>query len=264
MLRLRAVENRFFALCTLHDKGGSRTHPFAFSPDGRELAGRKAGSEVAQPLSQCNESGIVYIVNLDMSMVGQPLDWSKLPCPKKSQKDRSGTPRKPIRIKLINEQPAVLGRSGWQILEKPRCYVETDQGLVYVGLIPKERILDATECFHILEQAKQKNCAPIIWYIWDEIPTDPARLATLVMGRAIECCAPVLISDKNKIHELVELSNRNKIPARRTAEESGEIIVDIGYAWGLDNAFKMVTRKLPKNEKRKALDCYRKLARLLS
>lgn len=136
MLRLRAVENRFFALCTLHDKGGSRTHPFAFSPDGRELAGRKAGSELAQPLSQCNESGIVYIVNLDMSMVGQPLDWSKLPRPKKSQKDRSGTPRKPIRVKLINEQPAVLGRSGWQTLEKPRCYVETDQGLVYVGLIP--------------------------------------------------------------------------------------------------------------------------------
>ena len=39
VLRLRAVENRFFALCTLHcDVNRRRTHPFAFSPDGTELS----------------------------------------------------------------------------------------------------------------------------------------------------------------------------------------------------------------------------------
>ena len=45
VLRLRAVENRIFALCTLHNdvRKRTRTHPFAFSPDGNELRVRKAG-----------------------------------------------------------------------------------------------------------------------------------------------------------------------------------------------------------------------------
>ena len=260
VLRLRAVENGFFALCTLHDnKTKNRTHPFAFSPDGKELIGRKAGSRVTRPLSQCKESDAVYVVDLDMTTVGKPIDWSQIPCPVKPQKDRSGEPRRPVRVKLINEQPAVLGCSGWQTLEKPGRYVETNQGLVYVGLVPKERILDATECFRILDQAKHRGCHPIIWNTWDELPTGSARLATLMMGRSIECCAPILISDQDKIHELVELSNRNKIPARRTVEASGETIVDIGYAWGLDRAFKMVTSKLPQAMRKKALDRYRRL-----
>ena len=62
----------------------------------------------------------------------------------------------------------------------------------------------------------------------------------LIMGRAIECCAPVLVSGRTGIHELVELSNRIKIPARRNAQVSRETVVDIGYAWGLDSAFKIV------------------------
>ena len=261
VLRLRAVENRFFALCTLHDnKTKNRTHPFAFSPDGRELMGRKAGSEVTRPLSQCKESDAIYIVDLDMTTVGKPINWSQIPCPVKPQKNRSGKPKRPVRVKLINKQPAVLGRSDWQILKEHGCYVQTNQGLVYIGLIPKERILDPTECFRILDEAKHQKCHPIIWNTWDELPTDSARLATLMMGRAIECCAPILISDRTKIHELVELSNRIKIPARRTVEESGEAIVDIGYAWGLDNAFNMVTSKLPRGTRQRGLDRYRKLA----
>ena len=260
VLRLRALENRFFALCTLHDnRTKNRTHPFAFSPDGKELTARKTGSGITRPLSQCKESDTVYIVDLDMTTVGQPLDWSKLPYPGKPQKDRSGKPKRPVRVKLINEQPAVFGCSGWQTLEEPGRYVETSQGSVYVGLVPKERILDAAECFHILDQARQRYSAPIIWNTWNELPTDSACLATLMMGRAIECCAPILVSDPTKIHELVELSNYNKIPARRTVEESGEAVVDIGYAWGLDNAFKMVTSKLPRGMRKRALDRYRRL-----
>ena len=67
------------------------------------------------------------------------------------------------------------------------------------------------------------------------------QLAALMMGRAIECCAPIVISDRAKIYELVEISNRNKIPARRSIEPSGEAIVDVQYAWGLRSALKMVT-----------------------
>ena len=57
ILRLRAVENRFFALCTLNEYMGKRTHPFAFSPDGNELLARKAGSPNKQPMSDCTEAG---------------------------------------------------------------------------------------------------------------------------------------------------------------------------------------------------------------
>ena len=270
ILRLRAVENRTFALCTLHDnkEKRSRTHPFAFSPDGNELLGRQAGSAIVMPLSQCKEPGNVYVIDLDMGTVGKPLDWSRLPPAEKEKRERKRQ-RKPVHVKLIDGQPAILGRSGWQILKEPGRHVETDHGPVYVGSVPKERILDAAECFRVLERAKQMGCVPVIWNVWDKLPTDSARLATLMMGRAIECCSPILVSDRSGIHELVELSNRNKIPARRTTKTSGKAIVDIENAWGLGNAFKIVSDKLPKEReigrskareyKRRALDRYRSL-----
>ena len=62
------------------------------------------------------------------------------------------------------------------------------------------------------------NCAPILWNQWERIPTDPARVATLMLGRAIECCAPIVLSDSDGIHELVELANKVKIPSRRVVE----------------------------------------------
>ena len=272
VLRLRAVENRFFSLCTLHDKGGRRTHPFAFSPEGKMLSARQVGSEIKVPLSKCNESEKIYIVDLDLSMAGKPLDWSRIPRADKPKSVRNGDPQMPVRAALRYRQPAIYGCSGWQQIAGPGQSVETDRGCVYVGVVPKEQILDATKCFRILDRAEEMGCAPIIWNFWDELPTDSACLATLLMGRAIECCAPVLVSDRVEIHELIELSNRNKIPARRTMEASGEVIVDIRYAWGLENAFKMVTDKLPgarkvgrvkaKEYKDRALERYRRLAKL--
>lgn len=259
ILRLRAVENRFFALCTLHDKGGGRsTHPFAFSPDGKELLGRQAGCEITRPLSKCNESGTIYVVDLDMSAVDEPLDWSRLPLAEKPKRARKGKSRKPVRVALRGGEPAIFGRSRWQTIETG-FRIETNHGSVYVGVVPKEQILDAAACFRVLDRANQMECAPIIWNHWDRLPTDSARLATLMMGRAIESCAPILVSDRDGIHELVELSNRIKIPTRRTIESTGEAIVDIGYAWGLTNAFRIVTKWLSPDMKGSALDRYKSL-----
>ena len=133
-------------------------------------------------------------------------------------------------------------------------------GRYTVGVVPKERILDAAACFRVLDRAKEMECAPIIWNRWEQLPADSGRLATLMMGRAIECCAPIVVSDRDGIRELVELSNRNKIPARRTMEASGEAIVDTGNAWGLDNAFKIVAKHLPRDMRARALDRYRRLS----
>ena len=259
ILRLRAVENRFFGFCTLHcDVNRKRTHPFAFAPDGTELSARQAGSEVVRPLSECCEAGSIYVIDLDMAKVGEPLDWSKIPSAEKPKHARNGKLLKPIRVALSGGQPAVLGCSGWNTSDSD-FWVETVHGPVYVGVLPSEQILDASACFQVLNHAKQVNCAPIIWNHWEQLPADAARLATLTMGRAIECCAPIVISDRDGIHELVELSNKNKIPARRVMESSGEAIVDLGYAWGLDNAFKMVIKHLPADMRGNALDRYRSL-----
>ena len=260
VLRLRAVENRFFALCTLHCdvNATTRTHPFAFSPDGTELSARQAGSDVLRPLSKCDEAGSVYIVELDLDAVGKPLDWSKLPPASTPKRARNGTSLKPVRVALRGGQPAVLGCSGWKAGDTGLC-VDTDHGPVYVGLVPEERILDAAACFGVLDQANQMNSAPIIWNHWDRLPAEPAKLAALMMGRTIECCAPIVVSDRSGICELVELSNRNKIPNRRTVEPSGIATIDIRYAWGLKSAFKMVEGKIPRGMRLKALERYRSL-----
>lgn len=254
VLRLRAVENRFFALCTLNS-GRGRTHPFAFSPDGRELRARKAGCRDSRPMSECTEAGAVYVVDLDVSLTGKPLSWPNLPRAGKPKLPRSGKPRKPVRIALRDGRPAVYGTSGWSA----GGTVSTAHGRVHVGVVPSGRILDAASCFSVIDRAKREGCRPIIWNLWESLPTSPERLAALMMGRAIECCSPVVISDRTNIHELVELSNRNKIPARRTIEPSGEAVVDAGYAWGLPNAFNMVTGCLS-SDSGAALDRYRSLA----
>ena len=260
ILRLRAVENRFFALCTLHTNvcKSSRTHPFAFSPHGNELSARRAGSKDTRLLSQCVEAGYIYIVDLEMAKAGAPLDWSSLPPATKPKQPRSGLHQKPVRFALRQGHPSVQGRSGWKSV-RTSGRVETAFGSVFVGVVPEGQILDAAKCFQVINQAKKEGCAPIIWNHWKQLPTDSCRLASLMMGRSIECCAPVVISDEGGIHELVELSNRNKIPTRRTSEGSGEWVVDLGYAWGLDSAFKIASKHLPTDKRVEALERYCRL-----
>lgn len=260
ILRLRAVENRFFALCTLHRNVNkkSRTHPFAFSPQGNELSARRAGSGNTRPLSQCVEAGNIYIVDLDMDEAGAPLEWSMFPPATKPQQPRYGPPRKPVRVALRRRHLSVRGRSRWKFVPTSDR-VETVFGPVFVGVVRGGRILDAADCFQVIDQAKRIGCAPIIWNHWERLPTDSCRLASLMMGRSIECCAPVVISDEDGIHELVELSNKNKIPARRKMEASGKWIVDVGNAWGLNSAFKFVSDNLPRDVRGVALERYRSL-----
>ena len=260
ILRLRAVENRFFSLCTLHyDVNRKKTHPFAFSPDGAELWARQAGSDDARALSECSEAGSIYVVELDMTKAGEPLDWSKIPSADKPKRPRNGKPLKPITVALRDGQPAVFASPDRET-DHSGFRVDTAQGPVYVRVVSSERILDAAACLQVLDRAKHMKCAPIIWNHWERLPADSARLATLMMGRAIECCAPVVISDGDQIHELLELANRVKIPTRREIEPSGQAIIDLGYAWGLDSAFRMVTKYLPACLRRLALDRYRSLA----
>ena len=159
---------------------------------------------------------------------------------------------------LCGALPSVRNSSRWNSLSASGP-AATKSGPVFVGLVPGDRILDAAACFAVIDEAARMGCDPIIWNHWKRLPTDSGKLASLMMGRSIECCAPVVISDSKGIHELVELSNQNKIPARRTAEPSGEWILDAGFAWGLESAFKPVSRHLPKEMREIALKRYRDL-----
>ena len=259
VLRLRAVENRVYSLCTLHSgPSRRRTHPFGFSPDGNELKARKAGSANAVTLSDCVQAPTIYIVELDMDAAGGPIDWPKLPRAKRPRRARNVPARIPVRVSLRAGRPAVLGRSGWQTI-RSGCRVETDSGPVYVGAVPKEWMLDARACFDVIDRAYEMNAAPVIWNHWQRLPTESDRLATLMMGRAIECCTPVIISDNEGIQELVELASNYKIPTRRNIEPSGEAIVDLRFGRGLKTAFGMVANQLPAGMKKIALDRYRSL-----
>ena len=259
VLRLRAVENRFFSLCTLHHNGGRRTHPFGYSPDGQELLGRRAGTEIVGPLSACHKADTVYVVELDMSMAGRRLRWSTIPLATKPKRPRNGTASSPVRLALRNDEPVVRLKNRWRPIGAG-CTVETTGGTAYIEVLPRAEVLNAAACVRILDRAAAQGCVPVIWNHWRKTPTDPARIATLMMGRAIECCAPIVVSDARGIHEVVELSNRNKIPARRTIETTGQAVVDLGYAWGWDSAFKMVAQHLPRSARPRALDRYRSLA----
>ncbi|MDE2999796.1 MAG: carbon-nitrogen hydrolase family protein [Gemmatimonadota bacterium] len=271
VLRLRAVENRMFSLCTLHDDlGTSRTHPFAFSPDGHELLARRAGGRTSRPLSACRDPDSIYIVELDLRMVDEELAWGKVPtadelASPRPQKPPNTVPKMPVRVRQFDGQPTMHCRSKWQGVEQPGCDLDTDHGSVYVGIVPEDQILDAAACFRVIDRAKQANCIPIIWNVWGALPAESSRLATLMLGRAIECCAPVIISDRNRIHELVELSSNYKIPTRRPILTSGEAIVNLEYAKGLDSAFRIVRKDGPKLRRgkafeRMALERYRRLA----
>ena len=255
VLRLRAVENRIFALCTLRYEGGRKTRPFAFSPDGNELHARKAGSAYMRPISECKETGI-YIVVLNIASAGKPLDWSSLPRADKQQR-RNKNPKKPVRVSLRDHKPAVYTGTDWNT-NTSGC-IKTEHGGVYVGEVRNEDILDAAKCFDVIYKAHQMNCRPIIWNHWDELlPTEPERLAALMMGRAIECCAPIVISDQTGIRELAELAIQYKYPVRRTVELS-EAMVDVKYAYGLPTAFKMVAENLIDSDHETALGRYRSL-----
>ena len=257
VLRLRAVENRFFALCTLHDDmNKAATRPFAFSPDGNELHAREAGSADKRPISECMEAGAVYIVDLDIASAGKPLDWSSLPRADKPQ-SRNKNPKKPVLVSLRDGQPAVYVGTRWNT-NASGC-IKTKHGGVYVGEVCNEDILDVNKCFDVIYEAHQMNCRPIIWNHWDEpLPTEPERLAVLMMGRAIECCAPIVISDQTGIRELVELANQYKHPIRRTVELS-EAMVDVKHAYGLPTAFKMVAKDLHHSDYDTAMARYRSL-----
>ncbi|MXW50085.1 MAG: carbon-nitrogen hydrolase family protein [Gammaproteobacteria bacterium] len=263
ILRLRAVENRVFSLCTLHHDVHKKTstHPFGFAPDGRELHARQAGRNDPRPLSACSKPDAIYIVDLDLQQTALPLDWQYLPESVHPRRPRGGSPQlqRLVRLAAPHGKPSIYSLDGWKHVNVS-TRVETEEGLLYVGLVADDDLLDPSACFRVIDEAATNHATPVIWNHWNRLPSRPAQIAPLMMGRAIECCAPIVLSDRSGIREMVELSNRNKIPARRAIHQNGEVTANLRFAWGLHSAFKIVTKHLSRHQKARALDRYRTLA----
>ena len=261
VLRLRAVENRIFALCTLHydsDKK-TKTHPFAFSPDGTELYARKAGSKRSVPISKCTKPDVVYIVDLDMSATGKPFDWSRLP--RSTKYSPNNNFKEPIRASLRNGRPAIYTGGGWSDVNAGDGRIQTKYDKVYVGIVNDENILNPAKCFRIIDNADKIHARPIIWNHWHNgLPTEESdRLGGLLKGRAVECCAPIVVSDNDGIRELVELANLEKDPVRREVEPS-EAVVDLWPKSRPGRAFKMAIEEISSDSMKTAiLNMYRSL-----
>ena len=263
ILRLRAIENRVFSLCTLHHDKSKRisTRPFGFAPDGRELHARRAGCNDPRPLSACREPDAIYIVDLDVQQATQPVDWQQLPDSDHLRRPRGGKPhlQRLVRFAAPQGRPSIYSLSGWKHIDAP-TRVETEHGPLYVGLVPDADLLDPSACFRVIDEAAANDATPVIWNHWNRLPARPAQIAPLMMGRTIECCAPIVLSDRCGIREVVELSSGYKIPARRALHQNGEATADLRYAWGLHSAFKIVTDYVPRKLVEQALDRYRILA----
>ena len=181
------VENRMFALCTLHDDPTRRvrTHLFAFSPDGSELCARMADSVEMRPISECKKPDAIYIVNLDISSACKQLNWSRLPRASNPPSPNQNY-SKPVSISIRDGLPAVLVQDGsWSVVHNAdRGCMQTRHTAVHVRIVNGSDILDAVVCFQVIDGAYKLDCHSIIWNHWNCLPnTEPDRLGNFLKGQ---------------------------------------------------------------------------------
>lgn len=243
ILRLRAVENKVTSLCTLHDNLARgrrrRSRPFGFSSDGSELIGHLAGNgSRPKRLSECNTPGI-YIINCHPGDPSAGLNPSLLPTTTKQPfpRKRSGDL---VRIALIEGFPHIRYENGWIKLNQEQL-VDVHGLKLGLGIIPGDKLFDLS--LFVQEQERIYNldpdqARPIFWNQWVELPTEPGRLVDIMMGRTLEMFAPVILSDRKTIYEVTEIAGGTKT-IRRISVNSNEAEVDVKFALGLWNSFKI-------------------------
>lgn len=230
VLRLRAVEMGIPSLCTLHKdpKKRFRTHPFGFLPDGRELDAWPAleARALARPLS--NLAPGIYRTEIPVMERPAPPDLSALSSvPQFKRVDglsrRDGVKLRWQRGKLMAVTPD--GSAGNRVNRRHHRIVE----------LPGLAILDAARVARELAAVREDGVKPILWNHWDRLPVELECLVDLLAGRAIDSCAPIVISDRGGFRAAVELSNREKFPRWvQLQEKSNEFLLDIDSANGFE------------------------------
>ncbi|MCL0080512.1 carbon-nitrogen hydrolase family protein [Dehalococcoidia bacterium] len=246
--RLRGVENQIVSLCTLHDnlakKRRRRIRPFGFRPDGAELTGYLVGKpSQARNLSECTISGI-YIVKCPIDSPPAVTNPELLPKTFKQPflRQRRGHL---IRVALIQSLPHVWCENRWVLLKQGEL-VDINGVKLGIGIIPGDKLFDIPSFVQLQESIYNLNpgqAKPIFWNQWSELPTEPSRLVDIMTGRTLEMFAPVVLSDRQTIYEVTEIAGGTKT-MRRISVNSNEAEVDVKFALGIWNSFKITWDRL--------------------
>ncbi len=246
--RLRAVENQIVSLCTLHDnlarRQRRRIRPFGFKPDGAELTGYLVGRQSqARKLSECTTQGI-YIAKCPIDSPSAVTNPELLP---KTLKQPLLRQRRDdlIRVALIQGLPHVWCGNRWVLLKQGEL-VDVNGLKLGIGIIPGDKLFDISSFVQLQESIYNLNpdqAKPMFWNQWSELPTEPSRLVNIMMGRTLEMLAPVILSDRHTIYEVTEIAGGTKT-MRRISVNSSEAEVDVKFALGLWNSFKITWDKL--------------------
>lgn len=166
-----------------------------------------------------------------------------------------------IRVSIENGTPKAWDGHRWAPLVASK--VATIKGnRIMLGLIKGQELFDLHPFFKLLLRADQESCHPLFWNVWDNLPCKPDQLVSILLGRSLEFCAPVILSDPNRIYEATEISTKEKNLRRIAVRRSTETTVDLTRAWGLKSSFKMVMQNLRGEDTRKlALNQYTSLIR---
>ncbi|RLC59774.1 MAG: hypothetical protein DRI01_11065 [Chloroflexi bacterium] len=231
------------SLCTLHDNVAKtkrrRIRPYGFKPDGTELTGYLAGhASQVRPLSQCNAPG-VYIVSCPLDNESAARNPGLLPMTAKKPfvGHRAGHL---VKVALINGLPHVWSRNRWQQMKQGEL-IDVGGLKLGLGMIPAGSLFDISSFVQLQEDIYNldpNQARPIFWNQWDELPAEPSRFVDIMMGRTLEMLAPVILSDRHTIYEVTEIAGPTKT-MRRLVVNSSEAEIDVKFALGLWNSFKI-------------------------
>ena len=252
MMKLRAIEHGIPTLCTVHDMGTKEAWatPFGFGPDGRELLGRGPDEDEARPLSESDDRNL-HLVDVALDGKQARRDMKLLPpTEKRKLPQRAGDT---LRTRVNAGKLEVFDGRNW-VTAGDRA-IKTGARRVWVTVIRGQELLDSAVFFAGLSEAHERGCRPVFWNHWERLPVDPGQLVDLLLARALENCASVILSDAERIHEVAEVASDTK-SLRRRQVQSPEVDVNVQRAWGMDSAFKMVSRYMPKEFRGLALERY--------
>ena len=94
--------------------------------------------------------------------------------------------------------------------------IKVGQREVLVRRVAAADLLDVAEFFGGLLEASRSNAAVVFWNHWAHLPASSGQLVSILLGRALETCSPLILSDKHGIHEVVTLANNEKNLRRRS------------------------------------------------
>ncbi|MBU0550462.1 hypothetical protein KJ940_03100 [Myxococcota bacterium] len=257
-LRLRSVELGIASLCTMHEffKMAHSATPFGYLSNGQE-ATSTLPNYPSVPISRAEDRDL-HLVDIELAPPPASRDPFHLlaPSSKKAGAEARGDA---VSIRLAGESPEILSGRAW----KPAMSSTTPAGRKPVWVIPVEgrELLDSSVFFRGLLEAESHGCRPVFWNIWNEgLPTEPSRLIDLLLGRALENCATIVLSDRRTIYEVAEVASDTK-SLRRRIVESAMCSINVERAWGLSSAFKQVAKHLVSTTAAQALERYLSLAK---